>query len=90
MSTWSRPSTLPTTNYSSNSSKNVESPSTYDGSHPATIQRCPNQKLKIGKSDGTISYSVGVKKGDDMAPVLFLFLMQGLHEILEKERKKTI
>ena len=46
-------------------------------------------KIKIGKEEQTIPYSVGVKQGDTMAPVLFLFLMQALPETLEKERKKN-
>ena len=46
-------------------------------------------KIKIGKEERTIPYSVGVKQGDNMAPVLFLFLMQALSETLEKEWKKN-
>jgi hypothetical protein len=46
-------------------------------------------KIKIGKESRTIPYSVGVKQGDNMAPVLFLFLMQALAETLEKEWKNN-
>jgi exonuclease III len=42
-------------------------------------------KLKVGREERTIPYSVGVKQGDNMAPVLFLFLMQAMAEALEKE-----
>jgi hypothetical protein len=42
-------------------------------------------KLKVGKEERIIPYSVGVKQGDNMAPVLFLFLMQAMAEVLEKE-----
>ena len=41
-------------------------------------------KLKIGEADPrSIPYTVGVKQGDAMAPVLFLFLMQAFAETLE-------
>ena len=41
--------------------------------------------LKIGKEKQDIPYTVGVKQGDNMAPVLFLFLMQAMAETLEAE-----
>jgi hypothetical protein len=37
-------------------------------------------KLKIGKEDRDIPYTVGVQQGDNMAPVLFLFTMQAFAE----------
>ena len=40
--------------------------------------------LKIGKDDTTIPFEVGVKQGNSMAPVLFLFLIMGFAETLEK------
>ena len=40
--------------------------------------------LKIGKSVREISQEVGVKQGDNMAPVLFLFLMNAFADSLEK------
>ena len=40
--------------------------------------------LKIDKADPTIPFEVGVKQGDSMAPVLFLFLIMGFAETLEK------
>jgi hypothetical protein len=41
--------------------------------------------LKIGKEMGEVLQSVGVRQGDNMAPVLFLFLMTAFAESLEKE-----
>jgi len=40
--------------------------------------------LKIGKSVKEILQEVGVRQGDNMAPVLFLFLMNAFAESLEK------
>ena len=45
-------------------------------------------RLKIGKADITIPFEVGVKQGDSMAPVLFIFLITGFTETLEKEWEK--
>ena len=45
-------------------------------------------RSKIGKSDTTIQFEVRVKQGDSMAPVLFLFLIMGFAETLEKEWEK--
>ena len=42
-------------------------------------------RLKIGKADTNIPFKVGVKQGDSMAHVLFLFLIMGFAETLEKE-----
>ena len=39
--------------------------------------------LKRGKSIAEISQDVGVRQGDNMAPVLFLFLMSGFVESLD-------
>jgi hypothetical protein len=36
-----------------------------------------------------IDYTVGVRQGDNMAPVLFLFLMQAMAETLQKEWKNS-
>ena len=41
--------------------------------------------LIIGKIDTSIPFQVGVKQGDSMAPVLFLFIIMGFAETLEKE-----
>ena len=41
-------------------------------------------RLKIGKADTTIPSEVRVKKGNSMAPVLFLFLIMVFAETLEK------
>ena len=40
--------------------------------------------LKIGKTEETMSQTVGVRQGDCMAPVLFLFMMMAFAETLEK------
>ena len=42
-------------------------------------------KLKVGKEERCIPYTVGVQQGDNMAPLLFLFPMQAFGEILEKK-----
>jgi len=39
-------------------------------------------KLRIGKELRLIPYTVGVKQGDNMAPVLFLFVMQAFADTL--------
>ena len=41
-------------------------------------------RLLIGKIDTSIPFKVGVKKGDSMSPVLFLFLIMEFAETLEK------
>jgi hypothetical protein len=48
-------------------------------------------KFKLGLKEVLIEYSTGVKQGDNIAPVLFLFLMQGMAECLEtKHLRETI
>ena len=42
--------------------------------------------FKIGKNKIEILQSVGVRQGDNMAPVLFLFLMAAMAELLEKKK----
>jgi hypothetical protein len=42
-------------------------------------------KLKIGDETRDIPYGKGVKQGDVMAPILFLFLMLAFSETLEQE-----
>ena len=42
-------------------------------------------KLSSGNAKDTIPYSVGVKQGDAMAPVLFIVLMQAMAETLKSE-----
>ena len=44
-------------------------------------------RLKIGKADTTIPFEVGVKQGNIMASILFLFLIMGFAETLEKMGK---
>ena len=46
-------------------------------------------RLIIGKIDTTIPFYVGVKQGDRMAPVLFLFIIMGFAETLEREFQQT-
>ena len=45
--------------------------------------------LKIGKEKLEILQTVGVKQGDPMAAVIFLFLMAALVEIIHKEWKRN-
>jgi len=40
-------------------------------------------KLSIGKADKEIDYETGVQQGDNMAPTLFLFMMQAIMETLQ-------
>ena len=44
--------------------------------------------LKIGEEIATIDQTVGVRQGDPMSPVLFLFLMTAFAETLEQEWEK--
>ena len=43
----------------------------------------------IGKEKITIPYSIGVQQGDNMAPVLFIFVMLAFTDILEKNWSPT-
>jgi hypothetical protein len=45
--------------------------------------------LKIEKEVVEISQSVGVRQGDNMAPILFLFLMSAFAKTLESEWKNA-
>ncbi|KAL7526507.1 hypothetical protein ACHAWF_001800 [Thalassiosira exigua] len=45
--------------------------------------------LKIGKETAEISQGVGVRQGDNLSPVLFLFLMSAFAETLELEWAKA-
>jgi hypothetical protein len=42
----------------------------------------------IGKEEHDIPYTVGVQQGDNMAPILFLFVMQAFSETLEDKWEK--
>ena len=42
-------------------------------------------KLIIGKVETSIEFKLGVKQGDSMAPVLYLFLMMSFAKTLEDE-----
>jgi hypothetical protein len=41
--------------------------------------------LKIGKEDREVPYKMGVKQGDTMAPVLFIYLMNAVAETLSSK-----
>ena len=43
--------------------------------------------LKIGKEKAEMKQTVGVRQGDCMAPVLFLFMIMAFAETLEQEWK---
>ena len=49
-------------------------------------------KLVIGEFETTIEFKIGVKQGDSVAPVLFLFIVMAFAKTLEKEwnRRDTI
>jgi hypothetical protein len=40
-------------------------------------------KIKIGKNFTEVDYTTGVQQGDNMSPVLFLFVMQGFLDTLQ-------
>ena len=40
-------------------------------------------KLKIGDTDIQFDSTIGVKQGDNLAPILFLFMMQAVMETLK-------
>ena len=44
-----------------------------------------NVRLIIGNIDISIPFEVGVKQGDIVAPVIFLFIMMAFVETIEKE-----
>ena len=44
--------------------------------------------LKIGKESAEMSQTIGVRQGDNMSPVLFLFVMAAFAETLEIEWEK--
>ena len=46
-------------------------------------------RLIIGKIDTSIPFEVGVKQGDSVAPVLFLFLMMAFAEVIEQDWDKN-
>ena len=41
--------------------------------------------LKVGKTEEKMSQTVGVRQGDCMVPVLFIFMVMAFEETLEKE-----
>jgi hypothetical protein len=44
-------------------------------------------KIQVGKEKRQIPYTIGVQQGDNMPPVLFVFLMQAFGETLEQKWK---
>ena len=42
-------------------------------------------EICVGKSKAEIDYAVGVKQGDNLAPILFIIVIQFLAELLEKK-----
>ena len=42
-------------------------------------------KLVVGEFETTIDFKIGVKQGDSVAPVLFLFIVMAFAKTLEKE-----
>ena len=42
-------------------------------------------KLTLGKEEQNIPYTTGMQHGDNMVPLLFLFIMQAFSEILESK-----
>ena len=46
-------------------------------------------KIKVGKEKTLIDYSTGVKQGDNLAPILFIIVMQFLAELLGKKWKEN-
>ena len=80
--TLSKHTTWPTMNYYYASSNATESPPNLSKqSKQYTLTTYAYSKLKEEKVE--IPQSVGVRQGDNMAPVLFLFLMTAFAETLE-------
>jgi hypothetical protein len=45
--------------------------------------------VKIGREKAEIDQEVGMRQGDNVSPVIFLFLMSAFLETLEKEWKQS-
>ena len=50
----------------------------------ARIYQDLNVVIKIEKTEETMSHTVGVRQGDCMAPVIFLFMVMAFSKTLEK------
>ena len=55
----------------------------------ARIYKDSRVRLIIGEIDTTIPFYVGIKQGDSMAPVLFLFIIMGFYQTLEREWNRS-
>jgi hypothetical protein len=52
-----------------------------------TLYTNVSAKIQVGKEKRQIPYTIGVQQGNNMAPVLFVFLMQAFAETLEQKWK---
>ena len=43
--------------------------------------------ITVGKEQSSIPYTIGIQQGDNMAPLLFVFLMLAFADTLEKSGK---
>ena len=48
------------------------------------LYRNCNVNTTLGKESRDISYENGIQQGDNMAPILFLFIMQAVMEMLKQ------